>query len=349
MGAALDDLRAGLPSRAAIVGEEARRRRGRSARSSRCGVARARRASRRRAGRRAGTRRGSTSGRRRASAAARAARRAAESTPASRSISAARGVDLDVKLVARRAVERVPAVGADLRADAEVAQQRERAPRGWPRSRGRGGPRARRARAGATCPPSGRAPRARRAGSSGVAARSRRARRAARQRATSSSASRRRLYSTPSDPNEPIPPAATTRWHGTNGASRLRAQNVPGRTRRSRMPGERGELAVGDDLAARHGPQRAGALAVEAVVEVELDVGEVVRLAGEERVEPPREAAASRDPTACARRPRQLRPDDALALEPHLADAPTRAPRTGRASASPPRCCTVARRCRAAP
>ena len=46
---------------------------------------------------------------------------------------------------------------------------------------------------------------------------------------------------------------------------------------------ERGQLAVGDDLAARDGPQRALAIAVEAVVEVELDVGEVVRLAREER------------------------------------------------------------------
>ena len=39
-------------------------------------------------------------------------------------------VDVDVQLVARRAVERTTAVGADLGADAEVAQERERAPRG---------------------------------------------------------------------------------------------------------------------------------------------------------------------------------------------------------------------------
>ena len=72
------------------------------------------RASRRRAARRAGRRRGSTSARRRASAGVRAARPRAESTPASRRTSRARGVDLDVQLVARRPVERSPAVGADL-------------------------------------------------------------------------------------------------------------------------------------------------------------------------------------------------------------------------------------------
>src|SRR5579871_2641901 len=48
------------------------------------------------------------------------------------------------------------------------------------------------------------------------------------------------------------------------------------------MPGERRELAVGDDLAARHAPEGSGALTVEAVVVVELDVGEVVRPTCEE-------------------------------------------------------------------
>ena len=87
----------------------------------------------------------------------------------------------------------VPAVGADLRADAEVAEQREGAPgRGRAREIEVHGELAAAAQvpgAGA----SGRAPRARRAGSSGGRARSRRARRGGRQRTTSSSASSRRL------------------------------------------------------------------------------------------------------------------------------------------------------------
>ena len=112
------------------VGEELARRRARSRPQLEMRVARARERAARRAARRAGRRRGSTSGRRRASAAARAARRDAESTPASRSTAERALVDVDVELVARRPVERAAAVGADLRADAEVAQQRERAARG---------------------------------------------------------------------------------------------------------------------------------------------------------------------------------------------------------------------------
>ena len=53
-----------------------------------------------------------------------------ESTPASRRTAERALVDVDVQLVARRPVERAAAVRADLRAHAEVAQQRERAPRG---------------------------------------------------------------------------------------------------------------------------------------------------------------------------------------------------------------------------
>jgi hypothetical protein len=52
----------------------------------------------------------------------------------------------------------------------------------------------------------------------------------------------------------------------------------------------RGQLAVGDDLAARDGTERARAFAVEAVLVVELDVGEVVGLAGKERRQPLRDA-----------------------------------------------------------
>ena len=116
-------------------------------------------------------------------------------TPASRRRAARGAIDVDVELVARRAVERPPAVGADLGADAEVAEERERAA-----GRGRAaeievdrelavaaqvpGARAR-----------GRAPRARRAGSSrargAIAASSSLS--VAQKRHMPSSASRRRL------------------------------------------------------------------------------------------------------------------------------------------------------------
>src|SRR5439155_25263731 len=58
-------------------------------------------------------------------------------------------------------------------------------------------------------------------------ARSARARGAALQRVTPSTSNRRRLYSTPYEPYDPSPLALTTRWHGTNRPSRLRAQNEP--------------------------------------------------------------------------------------------------------------------------
>ena len=70
--------------------------------------------------------------------------------------------------------------------------------------------------------------------------------------------------------------------------SLLRAQKVPA-ARAPRLPGERGELAVGDDLAARQTPKHVDAREVERAVllEVELDVGELDRLAGEERLQAP--------------------------------------------------------------
>ena len=192
----------------------------------------------------------------------------AESTPASRRTASARRVDVDVQLVARRPVERVAAVGADLRADAEVAQQRERAPR-------RGGAREvevdgeRRRRAGARRRPRGRAPRARRAGSSAArgaicASSSRSSSRAQATRLERQQAplvvdaERRR--------SEPMPPAPTTRWHGHERRERAARAERPGGARGARAARERGELAVGDDLAARDRPQRARAVAVEAVV-----------------------------------------------------------------------------------
>ena len=85
-------------------------------------------------------------------------------------------------------------------------------------------------------------------------------------------------------------PAGARRRGGTGrtSAKRLRAQNVPGRPRRARVAGERGELAVGDDLAPRHVPQHRGGIALErrAPSRSSSHVGEVVGLAGEEAVEP---------------------------------------------------------------
>ena len=88
-----------------------------------------RRASRRRAARRADTRRGSTTARRRASAEPRAARPSGESTPASPQDGERGRVDGDMELVAGRLLERTTPVGADLRPNAEAAEQRERATR----------------------------------------------------------------------------------------------------------------------------------------------------------------------------------------------------------------------------
>ena len=85
-------------------------------------------ASRRRAARRAGTRRGSRSVRPRASAAPRAARPSGEHAGLPQHRERLR-VDRDVQLVPGRLLERALSVGADLRADAEIAEERERAAR----------------------------------------------------------------------------------------------------------------------------------------------------------------------------------------------------------------------------
>ena len=53
--------------------------------------------------------------------------------------------------------------------------------------------------------------------------------------------------------------------HGQERRELAAGAERPGRARRARVAGERGQLAVGDDLAARHGQQRAGAVAVEPV------------------------------------------------------------------------------------
>ena len=64
-------------------------------------------------------------------------------------------------------------------------------------------------------------------------------------------------------------PAGTTRWQGTNSSIGERARTVPGRTRRARPPGRRGDVAVGPELAvgdrsttsSKHGRARTGVLA----------------------------------------------------------------------------------------
>ena len=63
-----------------------------------------------------------------------------------------------------------------------------------------------------------------------------------------------------------------------------RAERAGG-ARRARPPGERGELAVGDDLSAGHGAQRAGAVPVEPVRKDERDVREVVGPPVEKRLQ----------------------------------------------------------------
>src|SRR5262249_55671294 len=105
-------------------------------------------------------------------------------------------------------------------------------------------------------------------------------------------------------------------------AGHERAQPVPGAERAGRaggagMAGERCELAVGDHLSARHGPERAGALAVEAVLVVELHVGEVVGLPREERSHAPRDRLRGGLLRGLARAG-QLRPENALVVEPDL-------------------------------
>ena len=76
----------------------------------------------------------------------------------------------DVELVARCPVERLPAIGADLGADPELPQERERAPSGRVRRRGRDAARPRRDREGGRFPPNGRARTPPRAGSSRASA-----------------------------------------------------------------------------------------------------------------------------------------------------------------------------------
>src|SRR5262249_36425324 len=94
----------------------------------------------------------------------------------------------------------------------------------------------------------------------------------------------------------------------------------PGRTRAAR---ERGELAVRDDLAPRHGAKRTLAVAVEAVVELELHIREVVGLAGEERLQPCGQTVSKRH-IVTWRGDRQLGVEHSPAVEPELTHAPPR-------------------------
>ena len=134
-------------------------------------------------------------------------------------------VEMELEAGARGRTHGAGRCGSPSGCRGRAAAGRPASPR--PASTGRARPTAPRGRGGARFPRHGRGPTARPACSSAGRARSPRARCAARQRATCSSASMRRLYSTPSPPNEPIPSDATTRWHGMNGERWFRAQNVP--------------------------------------------------------------------------------------------------------------------------
>ena len=128
---------------------------------------------------------------------------------------------------------------------------------------GRGGRRPCR-RADATRRRRGRAPRARPGSSSAAPERSARARRGGRQRATSLE-----LQQSPLVVDAELAPAADPvrgddPVHGQERGELAAGAERPGRARRARVAGERGQLAVGDDLAARDRSQRACAVGVEA-------------------------------------------------------------------------------------
>src|SRR5690242_10218961 len=90
------------------------------------------------------------------------------------------------------------------------------------------------------------------------------------------------------DPERPVAADAVRR---DDAVARDERRQPVARAERARRPCrarpacERGELAVRDDLAPRHGAQHALAVAVETLVELELDIREVVRRAAEERLE----------------------------------------------------------------
>ena len=176
----------------------------------------------------------------------------AESTPASRSVSP---VDVDMQLVARRAVERAAPVGADLGADAELAQQRERAA---------GGRRAREIEVHGELPSRRcQVPAAWKSADSSASVQQRRGRdrgelvaQLVRER---QSFLEREQPALVVDAEVAVRADAASRDDPVHGHERRQVAagaERPGRARGARASGERGELAVGDDLAARHGPER---------------------------------------------------------------------------------------------
>ena len=262
-------------------------------RARRCGArgaaTAAPRASRRRAGRRAGRRRGSTSGRRRASAAARAAHAARQDARLGERRERVR-VACDVQLVARRAVERAAAVGPDLRVDAELAQERERAPRDRRTCRGRGGARSRRGRAGGRSRRSGRAPRSRRAGSTprvgAIAASS------ARRSSESAMAFEREEPALVLDAERAVAadPAGARRRGGRARRARSGSRRRTCRPPAPRAAGRRARRARRSVTTSPHGTARSASASValerRCPVHVERHVRERDRLAGEVAVEP---------------------------------------------------------------
>ena len=142
-----------------------------------------------------------------------------------------------------------------------------------------------RGRAGGAGRRSGTAPRAPRAGRTRAPVRSAPARCGRRQRTTRSSSRRRRLYSGPSEPYEPRPSAATTRWHGHDQREPVRRAHRPNRALCVRMPGQRRDLAVRRRLPVRDRAHRLHdpPLELRAPGEIELDVLEGVARAREVR------------------------------------------------------------------
>src|SRR5579885_3190150 len=298
------------------------RRRRACSRAARGAIRPAPRASRCRAARRAGRRSGSRTAPRRASAAARAARpgsraRPPRAAPRPRAGRRRRGAGSGWRGRTRAAGRCGSPRGCRARAGGGTRGARHG------RSRGRGGRRAPPGRAGARPPRRGRAPRARRVGNSRAGGRSPPARRGGPPRGSEDDALQREQPPLVRDAERAERADAAGRHHPVAGDERrepVAGAEAAGGAGRAGMPGERGELAVGDDLAAPDGPEGPRAVAVEAVVELELDVDEVVRGAGEERRQAARQGVLGRR-AAERRRRGERRPEHAVAVEPELSDA----------------------------
>src|SRR5581483_9122268 len=209
------------------------------------------------------------------------------------------------------------------RAGARTPAARRRTPRG------RGARRPAR-RGGATRPGRGRATTPPRAGSSAATGRSARARRGARRRGSHAHALEREQAAL--DLDAAVAPAADPLDRDDAVHREERRELAPraegaGGPRGARAPGERGELPVGDHLAARHAAEHARAFAVETALEPQRHVEEVVRHTREEARQPHRQtlertldqARRVSDPSLT----RQLAVEDtAVVVEPDLTDAP---------------------------